>query len=169
MKAVRKRNIERAKDNGRSIATRHNEIIKNNAELRDCLQSGYKRNITNPRPSTEGMKPWFAEAFLEGYNEVITGTVDAKGSCTECGRDFSGEPKLYGKPCPSDDCPSHFIVNSFDTKGCEGCRFIEPSFVEEFCYMFEKAPEKLPCAQHDKYKELREANGKRFRRVLGGS
>lgn len=33
--------------------------------------------------------------------------------------------------------------------GCIGCRFQEPK-QGGFCYMFEKRPEKLPCAQYER-------------------
>lgn len=48
---------------------------------------------------------------------------------------------------------------------CTGCRFIQYEKDEgNYCYMFEKAPDKLPCGQHDKFKELVKANGEILRR-----
>ncbi len=41
---------------------------------------------------------------------------------------------------------------------CEGCQHIRNAddFIG-FCYMFDTEPETLPCGQHDKYKEVRQA------------
>lgn len=42
---------------------------------------------------------------------------------------------------------------------CDGCRHNIPSSTD-FCYMFEKEPEELPCGQHDKYYQMRKAFGR---------
>ncbi len=42
---------------------------------------------------------------------------------------------------------------------CKGCKHITDNG-NEFCYMFLKAPEVLPCGQHDKYKLERELTGR---------
>lgn len=42
---------------------------------------------------------------------------------------------------------------------CRGCRHDIPTD-HNFCYMFEKQPEQLPCGQHDKYDQMRKAFGK---------
>jgi hypothetical protein len=43
---------------------------------------------------------------------------------------------------------------------CKGCGHLACTERGNYCYMFEKAPENLPCGQHDKYKAQRERNGK---------
>ncbi len=45
---------------------------------------------------------------------------------------------------------------------CEGCQHNRPSSTD-YCYMFEAKPEKLPCGQHDKYKDMRQATGRLLR------
>jgi hypothetical protein len=40
---------------------------------------------------------------------------------------------------------------------CKGCTHLKYlSHPEDYCYMFEKKPEIVPCKQHDKFKEERE-------------
>jgi len=43
---------------------------------------------------------------------------------------------------------------------CLDCKHSKHPEENNYCYMFEKAPEKLPCGQHDMYKKLRDENGK---------
>ena len=43
-------------------------------------------------------------------------------------------------------------------KACEGCqwqRTEEPGQPGNWCYMFEKAPDPLPCGQHDRFADVR--------------
>lgn len=56
-------------------------------------------------------------------------------------------------------------MNSSDHKACEGCKHITNK-TDEFCYMFFKKPNTLPCAQHDKYADLRRANGRKIHEGL---
>ncbi len=40
---------------------------------------------------------------------------------------------------------------------CDGCQWQHEGEAGNWCYMFESAPETLPCTQHDKYEVEREA------------
>lgn len=43
---------------------------------------------------------------------------------------------------------------------CLGCSHSEHPEGNNYCYMFQKAPEILPCMQHDKFAELRKCTGR---------
>lgn len=53
------------------------------------------------------------------------------------------------------------MINVTKQIKCNGCRH-QLSDQGGFCYMFEREPDILPCAQHDKYADLRRANGRAF-------
>lgn len=55
------------------------------------------------------------------------------------------------------------MTKASDKEECEGCGHRNDSG-DGFCYMFDKAPSALPCAQHDMYAKQRELNG---RKMLG--
>lgn len=40
---------------------------------------------------------------------------------------------------------------------CKGCEFVEPDVPGAWCYMFRNKPRHRECAQHTKFKQLREA------------
>lgn len=40
---------------------------------------------------------------------------------------------------------------------CDGCQWQAEGEAGDWCYMFQDAPETLPCTQHDKYEVEREA------------
>lgn len=48
---------------------------------------------------------------------------------------------------------------------CIGCNHAKV-IPGHWCYMFLKAPEVLPCAQHNKYKRIRELTGKRITKMI---
>ncbi len=53
------------------------------------------------------------------------------------------------------------IMNIPDKTLCKGCQ--HKIFVKgQWCYMFLKAPNTLPCGQHDMYKEQRRINGRKL-------
>ena len=52
--------------------------------------------------------------------------------------------------------------NSINEMKCNGCQHQEQN--ENWCYMFKNAPAVLPCAQHDKYAEVRKAIGRLIRK-----
>jgi len=54
-------------------------------------------------------------------------------------------------------------MNSYHCEACEGCKHIT-NRTDEFCYMFKKAPEVLPCGQHDKYELQRRITGELIRK-----
>ncbi len=47
-------------------------------------------------------------------------------------------------------------------KKCIGCSNNRPSSTD-YCYMFEEKPATIPCGQHDKYKDMRQATGRLLR------
>lgn len=55
------------------------------------------------------------------------------------------------------------ITNAQTDPGCEGCQWRsgEPG---AWCYMFDKAPKELPCAQHDRFEVQREVTQAALRR-----
>ena len=40
---------------------------------------------------------------------------------------------------------------------CDGCQWQNMGKADHHCYMFATAPETLPCTQHDKFNDVREA------------
>lgn len=42
---------------------------------------------------------------------------------------------------------------------CLGCKHSKEKDEGNYCYMFEKAPDILPCGQHDKFAEARKMTG----------
>lgn len=50
------------------------------------------------------------------------------------------------------------MVNSIDCKGCHGCKH-RRNISKQWCYMFDKKPNTLPCGQHDKFKLYRKITG----------
>ena len=50
--------------------------------------------------------------------------------------------------------------NATFAEGCSGCQHRDNADGDAWCYMFLKSPDKLPCAQHDKFAELRKRAGK---------
>lgn len=48
--------------------------------------------------------------------------------------------------------------------GCNGCKHQHARHGSDWCYMFETAPDVLPCGQHDQFKAQREATGKLLRK-----
>jgi len=45
-------------------------------------------------------------------------------------------------------------------KECLDCSHSKHADEVNYCYMFEKAPETLPCGQHDKFAEVRKMTGR---------
>ena len=50
------------------------------------------------------------------------------------------------------------MIASEDNR-CNGCKHQNDRANDDWCYMFEKRPDNLPCGQHDKFAELRRKNG----------
>lgn len=53
-------------------------------------------------------------------------------------------------------------MSSLLNKSCNGCEHKE-DIKSQWCYMFEKQPDILPCCQHDKYKEQCQIMGRKIR------
>lgn len=47
---------------------------------------------------------------------------------------------------------------------CNGCTHRDNAEPENFCYMFQRAPDRLPCGQHDMYADKRRETARRFHR-----
>jgi hypothetical protein len=51
-------------------------------------------------------------------------------------------------------------VQASECSKCDGCQHQKNNESTDWCFMFENAPSKLPCAQHDKFSAERELMGK---------
>jgi hypothetical protein len=57
--------------------------------------------------------------------------INIDGICPACGRDYSNDPAMAGKPCPSDDCPSAGAnTNVLQGMRCPECGSLGPFRIE---------------------------------------